>query len=272
MTVFDAIGSTRRRVVSLGHTGRPVGRVRVVMAGSGIGPAYVRYWFAGLLPTTVACSVAQFANVAPCEYRQLARVRSPTGLRAVGIGAVTQSEPGDRRRRPSTRPIYIAGRTKSTSRRRRPAPTSVAGRPIRRLYRRDARKLLITNGTGSRESLQLSQWSVSWSIAVDRTTRDVEALSNIRIQITSFYHHHHRPDAISRVTIDIQCARLVFASIGDNSAGSFLCLRLAEDIGLVFLTGPSVRSSVTNLVNTIFWKRMDQFCHKLAQVVHGARG
>ena len=34
---------------------------------------------------------------------------------------------------------------------------------------------------------------------------------------------------------------------------------------------PSVCSFVTNFVNTMFWKRMNSFCCKLVQVVHGAR-
>ena len=32
---------------------------------------------------------------------------------------------------------------------------------------------------------------------------------------------------------------------------------------------PSIRLSVTNLVNTVFWKRMNGFWYQLAQVVHG---
>jgi len=57
--------------------------------------------------------------------------------------------------------------------------------------------------------------------------------------------------------------------------------RLSGDI--MFLTGPFVRlfvrpsvcpsvcSYVTNLVNTVFRKRLSRFCCKLAQIIHGAR-
>jgi len=41
---------------------------------------------------------------------------------------------------------------------------------------------------------------------------------------------------------------------------------------MMFSTCPSVRLSVPELVNTIFWKRMNQICCKLAQVVHGQEG
>ena len=55
------------------------------------------------------------------------------------------------------------------------------------------------------------------------------------------------------------------------------CLRqFRQDGGIMFSTcpfvRPSVRPFVTKLMNTIFWKRMNWFCSKLAQVIHAATG
>jgi len=48
----------------------------------------------------------------------------------------------------------------------------------------------------------------------------------------------------------------------------FYVLLFYVDASRCFLPG---RSCITKLVNTILWKRMNQFCCKLAQVVHGTR-
>jgi len=62
-----------------------------------------------------------------------------------------------------------------------------------------------------------------------------------------------------------------------QTSSIFVCLHQSRPAGgVMFATWMVVRLSgrsfVTNLWNTIFWKRMNQYCCKLAQVVHGAAG
>ena len=75
----------------------------------------------------------------------------------------------------------------------------------------------------------------------------------------------------------IYCVVLHFVIINVNC----LCLRQSQLAGdMMFSTcpfvrpsvRPSIRSCVTNLVHMIFWKWMNQFCCKLAQMVNGATG